>query len=64
MGSSGQMEGEMVLKSGLREGDDRSFASGAREGGLGWGAPEDDLLSWEREMDILDCVTSPRIQLK
>lgn len=54
----------MVLKSGLRKGDDRSFASGAREGGLGWGAPEDDLLSWEREMDILDCVTSPRIQLK
>lgn len=63
MGSSGQMEGEMVLKSGLRKGeDDRSFASGAREGELGWGAAEDDLLSWEREMDILDCVTSPRIQ--
>lgn len=54
----------MVLKSELRktQGDVRLW-SGAMDGKLAWGVSEDDLLNWERKMDILDCVASPRIQL-
>ena len=54
----------MVLKSELRKTqDDVRLWSGAMGGGLAWGVSEDDLLSWERKVDILDCVASPRIQL-
>lgn len=64
MRSSWQLEGEMVLKSELRKTeDDVRLCSGAMDGGLAWGVSEDDLLSWERETDILDCVASLRIQL-
>ena len=64
MRSSWQLEGEMVLKSEFRKTeDDVKCCSGAMDGGLAWGVSEDDLLSWERETDILDCVASVKIQL-
>ena len=54
----------MVFKSELRKRqDDVRLWSGAMDGGLPWGVSEDDLLGWERKMDILDSVASPRIQL-